>query len=143
MLKPPRLCSPPSAALIPAFWWAETLLCHNCSEVAPDFLLSGVGGGEVGGGWRSLVWGGLGGVGATIDKDLVVLLATTLALVLPVLVGLFPVPVGLFPVADLGFGEEGVGAAAVDGVVGGVEGVRDGDAKWRTKKKEKQNNKRN
>ena len=67
-------------------------------------------------------------MGATIDKDLVVLLATTLALVLPVLVGLFPVPVGLFPVAALGFGEEGVGAAAVDGVVGGVEGARDGDA---------------
>ena len=67
-------------------------------------------------------------MGATIDKDLVVLLATTLALVLPVLVGLFPVPVGLFPVAALGLGEEEVGSAAVDGVVGGVEGVRDGDA---------------
>ena len=67
-------------------------------------------------------------MGATIDKDLVVLLATTLALVLPVLVGLFPVPVGLFPVAALGFGEEGVGAAAVDGVVGGVEGV--GLVRW-------------
>ena len=76
---------------------------------------------------------------ATIDKDLVVLLATTFALVLPVLIGLFPVPVGLFPVATLGFGEEGVGAAAVDGVVGGVEGVRDGDAEWKTKTKRKQN----
>ena len=86
--------------------------------------------------------------GIWMVKDLVVLLATTLALVLPALVGLavllaLPLPPPAFFGGPVGFDvvvveddEVEAGGAGVGGG-GGVEGLREGDAKSKSKTKQK------